>query len=78
MLGYVRGKYTQVPIPGAEVTLNQADLLASASTDKAALIEKLRGYFDETSRQALLERRKNESDFAQSELNKTPMTIFIG
>jgi hypothetical protein len=78
MLGYVRGKYTQVPIPGAEVTLNQADLLSSASTDKAALIEKLRGYFDETSRQALLERRKNESDYAQSELNKTPMTIFIG
>ena len=78
MLGYVRGKYTQVPIPGAEVTLNQADLLASATTDKAALIERLRGYFDETSRQALLERRKNESDHAQSELNKSPMVIFIG
>ena len=78
MLGYVRGKYTTVPIPGAEVTLNQSDLLASATADKAALIEKLRGYFDETSRQALLERRKNESDFAQSELSKTPMTIFIG
>jgi len=78
MLGYVRGKYTTVPIPGAEVTLNQADLLSSASTDKAALIERLRGYFDETSRQALLERRKNESDHAQSELNKSPMVIFIG
>ena len=78
MLGYVRGKYATVPIPGAEVTLNQADLLSSSSTDKAALIERLRGYFDETSRQALLERRKNESDHAQSELNKSPMTIFIG
>lgn len=78
MLGYVRGKYTQVPIPGAEVTLNQADLLASATADKNSLIEKLRQYFDETSREALLERRKNESDHAQSELNKSPMTIFIG
>jgi hypothetical protein len=78
MLGYVRGKYGTVPIPGAEVTLNQADLLSSSATDKAALIERLRGYFDETSRQALLERRKNESDHAQSELNKSPMTIFIG
>jgi len=78
MLGYVRGKYSTIPIPGDNVTLNQADLLASATTDKAALIEKLRGYFDETSREALLERRKNESDYAQSELNKTPMTIFIG
>jgi len=78
ILGYVRNKYSQIPIPGAEVTLNGDTLTASAATDKAALIEKLRGYFDETSRQALLERRKNESDFAQSELNKTPMTIFIG
>ena len=78
MLGYVRGKYTTVPIPGAEVTLNQSDLLASATADKNALIEKLRQYFDETSREALLQRRKNESDYAQSELNKSPMTIFIG
>ena len=78
MLGYVRGKYTTVPIPGAEVTLNQSDLLTSATADKNALIEKLRQYFDETSREALLERRKNESDYAQSELNKSPMTIFIG
>jgi hypothetical protein len=78
MLGYVRGKYSQIPIPGDTVTLNQADLLTSATTDKTALIEKLRAYFDETSREALLERRKNESDYAQSELNKSPMTIFIG
>ena len=78
MLGYVRGKYTTVPIPGAEVTLNQSDLLTSATADKNTLIEKLRQYFDETSREALLQRRKNESDHAQSELNKSPMTIFIG
>jgi len=78
MLGYVRGKYTQLPIPGSAVTLNQADLLSSATADKNALIEKLRAYFDQTSREALLQRRKNESDHAQSELNKTPMTIFIG
>jgi hypothetical protein len=78
ILGYVRNKYSTVPIPGAEVTLNGDTLITSATTDKTALIERLRGYFDETSRQALLERRKNESDHAQSELIKTPMTIFIG
>jgi hypothetical protein len=78
MLGYVRGKYSTIPIPGDTVTLNQSDLLASATADKNALIEKLRAYFDETSREALLQRRKNESDHAQSELNKSPMVIFIG
>jgi len=78
MLGYVRGKYTTVPIPGAEVTLNQQDLLTSSANSKTALIERLRAYFDETSRQSLLERRSLEADFSQNELNKTPMTIFIG
>jgi len=78
MLGYVRGKYTQIPIPGAEVTLNQSDLLSSATSTKEALITKLREYFDSTSREKLLERRKNESEYTQVELNRTPMTIYIG
>jgi hypothetical protein len=78
MLGYVRGKYTQVPIPNREITLNQADLLASATTDKTALLDRLRTYFDETSRQALLARKQAESDSAMSELSKSPMVIFIG
>ena len=78
MLGYIRGKYTTVPIPDAEVTLNQQDLLSSATADKNALIERLRTYFDETSRSSLLERKANENDFLQKELNKVPYTIFIG
>ena len=78
MLGYVRNKYSQIPIPGAEVTLNGDTLTTSAQTNKTALIERLRAYFDQTSRQAMLERRAAEADFSQNELNKTPMTIFIG
>ena len=78
MLGYVRGKYGTVPIPGAEVTLNQSDLLASSNADKEALIAKLREYFDQTSRQSLLERRAAESDARRSELDNVPMTIFVG
>ena len=78
MLGYIRGKYSTVPIPDAEVTLNQADLLSSATDTKNALIERLRAYFDETSRSSLLERKANEDDFLQKELNKVPYTIYIG
>ena len=78
MLGYVRGKYSQVPIPGAEVTLNQGDLITAATAEKTALIERLRAYFDETSRKALLESRSAETDFRQKELNQVPFTIYIG
>ena len=78
MLGYVRGKYQSVPIPGAEVSLNQGDLIASANTEKEALVTKLRDYFDQTSRQSLLERRNAESTARQSELDKVPMVIYVG
>ena len=78
ILGYVRGKYTQVPIPGAEVTLNQSDLIAAATSEKTTLLERLRTYFDQTSTQALLERKAAESVARQSELGQSPMTIYIG
>ena len=78
MLGYVRGKYQTVPIPGAEVSLNQSDLIASANTEKEALVTKLRDYFDQTSRQSLLERRSAESTARMSELDKVPMVIYVG
>jgi len=78
MLGYVRGKYSTVPIPNRDISLNQSDLIAAATTEKTALVERLRVYLDETSRQALLARRQAESDSAMNELGKSPMTIFIG
>ena len=78
ILGYVRGKYSTIPIPDSDVTLNQSDLLSSATADRAALVERLRAYFDETSRDKLLERRSQEGDYLEKELNKVPYTIFIG
>lgn len=78
MLGLVRGKYSNIPIPNSEVTLNQSDLLVQAGNEKVALIERLRAYFDETSRQALLERRSNEAEFKHNELKHVPFTIYTG
>ena len=78
MLGYVRGKYSTIPIPGDSVTLNQQDLLSSATATKEALITRLRDYFDQTSRQALLERRAAESVARVDEIKQVPMVIFVG
>ena len=77
MLGYIRGKYSTIPIPDSTVTLNQSDLLSAATAEKNTLIERLRGYFDETSRDKLLERRSLEGDYLEKELNKVPYTIYI-
>ncbi len=78
MLGYIRGKYSNIPIPNSEVTLNQSDLISAATAEKTALIERLRDYLDQTSRASLLERRSIEADFKQKELQQVPYTIYIG
>jgi hypothetical protein len=78
MLGYVRGKYGTIPIPGAEVTLNHADLITAATSEKNLLLDRLRTYLEETSREKLLERRSLEADYKQKELNLVPQPIFIG
>jgi hypothetical protein len=78
MLGLIRGKYQSVPVPGAEVTLNQADLLSGARDEKTALLEQLRGTLEETSRKNQLERKSQESQFLKDDLNSVPMLIYIG
>lgn len=77
MLGYVRGKYQNVPIPGDSVVLNSSDLLTSSGTEKLALLEKLRGDLDETSRKAQLEKSASETQFIQQQLNNVPLMLYI-
>jgi hypothetical protein len=78
LLGLIRGKYTTVPIPGAETTLNGADLVSKGRDMQDKLREKLRGDLTEMSRQAQLERKKSENDSMADTLNKVPLMIYIG
>lgn len=77
-LGYIRGKYQTVPVPGAEATLNQADLLADARTEKENLLTNLREMLNETSRGKQMESQSQEADFLRSTLSQVPMTIHVG
>ena len=77
LLGYVRGKYQQVPIPGAEVSLNQGDLISATTTEKAALIDKLRNDLDENSRKLQLQRKAEEADAMGKTLDQVPLPIYI-
>ena len=71
-------KYGQIPIPDAAVTLNQSDLIAAATAEKTALLERLRNYLGETSRTKLLEKKAQESEYLQKDLAAVPYTIYIG
>ena len=78
MLGFIRGKYSSLPIPNAEVTLNGSDLLSAGQTEKEALITELKDTLDTMSRQAQLERKQAESDALLQQMNKIPLKIYIG
>ena len=78
LLGYIRGKYQQIPVPGSNTGLNQADLLTDARAEKLALLQELRDMLDQTTRKAQLERRADESDSLKRITTQIPMTIFIG
>lgn len=78
VLGYVRGKYQTVPVPGSEATLNQADLLTDARAEKAALLTQLRETLTSTGRSAQLDAQAKESEDVENILKSVPMTIYVG
>lgn len=78
LLGLVRGKYQVVQIPGAETTLNFADLITRGQTMQKDLRDKLRGDLEDMSRKAQLERKQTENDALNSTLVNIPIPVFIG
>ena len=78
LLGYIRGKYQQIPVPGSNTGLNQADLLTDARSEKAELLGQLRDMLEQTSRRNQLERKASETDYLQTTIKSVPMTIYVG
>lgn len=78
LLAYIRGKYQTVPVPGSEATLNQADLLADARSEKEELLTNLRDMLEQTSRSEQLKRRSEEAEYLNKTLQGVPLTIYIG
>ena len=78
MLGAVRSKFSSVPIPNSEITLDGSDLRSEASSEKEILISELRENLEATSRKALLQAQQEESEAMEQTLNRVPRAIYIG
>ena len=78
MLGAVRAKFSAIPIPGADVTLDGSDLRNEASAEKETLMTQLTEMLESTSRRALMEAKKEESEYLEETLNRVPRPIYIG
>ena len=78
LLGNIRSKYTTVPIPGSEVTLDGTTLRTEAQAEKEKLITLLRENLEKSARDAQMEKEKNEADFLKDKLKYVPIGIYIG
>lgn len=78
MLGYVRGKYSSIPMTlDNDVTLNGSELISSAQTEKDALVTELKELLEGTSRQSQLERKQAENSAMASQLIGVPLKIYV-
>lgn len=78
MLGYVRNKYSSVPIPNGEVTLNGADLTTQGQTEKEALITQLREFLEKLTREQMITRQNTEATQMMEIYAKVPLKIYVG
>ena len=78
MLGAVREKYSQIPIPGSEISLDGAALRSEAQTEKEALMTQLRETLEELGRTKQFDNRNTEANQHQEMLRKVPLPIYIG
>ncbi len=78
LLGTIRSKYSSVPIPNADVTMDGDTLRNEASAEKETLVTQLREILEQTSRKAMMEAERDEAEALQEKLNKVPYPIYIG
>jgi hypothetical protein len=78
LLGAIREKYSSIPIPDAEISLDGAALRAEAQVEKDMLITQLRENLDEMSRKNVMENKAHESDHHQDMLRKVPLRLYVG
>ncbi len=78
MLGYVRGKYSTVPIPNSEVTLNGSELVTQGQSEKDALITQLREFLEKMTKESMVTRQQAENDAMNEVLSRIPTKIYVG
>ena len=78
MLGQIRGKLGNIPIPGSTVTLNSTALLGQAKAEQDALRNELKTVLDELTYEKLLEKDSKINKTAADTLRQVPVPLFVG
>ena len=78
LLGIIRSKYSSMPIPDGEVTLDGEALKTEGREEKTQLLEELKEFLESVSLTEKLKAEAEEANAQQEVLAKAPLPIFIG
>ena len=82
LLGLIRSKFSTVPIPGADLTLNGTDLVTTGREDKNTLVTQLKEMLETMTYDKLAETAALRAESVNKQLRFVPMpnglAIFMG
>lgn len=78
MLGHVRSKFGDIPIPGKSVNLNGKDLISEGKEEQKTLRDELKANLDEMLYTKVGEQSAKMAKDADETQKYTPMLIFVG
>jgi len=73
LLGLIRSKFSSIPIPGSDLTLNGSDLVSQAREEQTELVTQIKEMLDSMTYSKLLETKALEVDNVQKILRSVPI-----
>jgi hypothetical protein len=76
-LGYVRSKFSTIPIPNQPLTLNGPELLRIGKEEQVRLRDQLKVYLDKMTYSELMNKQSEMSEKNQGIITKIPLPIYV-
>lgn len=76
--GQIRSKFSTVPIPNGDVTLNGPELIADGRAEQEILRGELKELLEETTYQSLMRKEQEMASYLNDALKNVPLGIYIG
>jgi hypothetical protein len=77
LLGNIRSKYDQIPIPDAQIKLDGDTLRRESAEERKILIEELRDTLEQTGQQAQMKKQMENAEAMANIFRRIPLPIFI-
>ena len=72
-LGYIRGKFGNIPIPNGDVSLNSSDMISNGRSDKESLVTKLKEMLETMTYDKLVELQATRAEQINKQLKYVPV-----